>query len=220
MTGAKLAKLAKTAAAAASGSALNLDINGEKASRTSSQEVNATTPSFTPFGPDWSGSSSAGATIDGKYMSSYGDENVRFKVLQGGPVGSDKNRVRVYEQDGQTFQTVTIQTSHDSGRVYTLNNGLKVSFWDGELTQNDEFNVAGSVVDPDKALPACGMTAPPSSMATTTRSPLAPSSSTPTTPSPRCWLESQRLALASTRPLTARPRRSSRRPRRSRRMAR
>lgn len=137
------------------GGAVALDVVGSDTTRESTEEVNATKTSFSPFGPDWTEDSTALATVEGVYKKGYGDDELSFKVLDNGTIGEDKIRVRVIRKNGETLQTITIQNSHDPGRKYSLKNGLKVSFGEGELSKNDSFGVdtyskVGSVVDADK----------------------------------------------------------------------
>lgn len=144
------------AAAGAQGGPVTLNVQGSNTTRESKEEVNATDTSFTPFGPDWQEGSDSLATVEGIYEKSYGDDELTFKVTQGGEVGTDKIKVGVYQKSGALLQTVTIQKWHDPGKKYGLKNGLKVSFDEGSLQTNDTFGVdtsatVGSVVDPNKA---------------------------------------------------------------------
>jgi len=143
-------------AASAVGADLAMNTTATASQLTSTEEVNATSTSYTPFGPDWAQSSTSAATLDGTYDGDQSDDTLTFKVARGGTVGSDDIRVQVYNGEGDRIKTIRIKKSHSPGKKYNLPNGLKVSFAAGDLDKNDTFELGvsesvGSVVDTTKA---------------------------------------------------------------------
>ena len=143
-------------ASAASASQLGLDPTGTAATVQSAEEVNATPTSFSPFGPDWNGGSSAGATISGIYDGSDGTDTLTFKVTEEGTHGADRLKIKVFDSSNQKLDTIVIRANHDIDRQYTLGNGLILTLGEGDLLKNDTFTVdvsdsLGSAVDPDKS---------------------------------------------------------------------
>ncbi len=142
------------AASITSSSALGLE-GATAASLLSTEEVNATPTSFSPFGPDWSGVSTALATLDGVYDESQGDTYLTFEVLQGGTHGQQNLRIKVTDSGGGTVDQIDIDSNDPIDTPYQLSNGLILTLGEGDLLGRDTFSVAasstvGSVVDPDK----------------------------------------------------------------------
>lgn len=146
-------------ASANSISQLGLDTTGTAATVQSTEEVNATPTSFTPFGPDWTGGSSAQATISGVYDGSNGADTLTFKVKKSGTHGQDNLQIRVTDSSNNEIDKIDINKNDVIDRQYTLSNGLVLTLGDGDLAKNDTFSVdvsdsVGSAVDPDKSFNA------------------------------------------------------------------
>ena len=146
------------AASVGSANDLGLSLETTAAVLRSTEEVNATPTSYSPFGPDWSGpQSSTVVTMDGVYDGDQGDDTLRFRALRNGTVGEDSLKIRVYKGNGQSVQSFTIGANYTPGTVAkTLKNGLEVSFSAGTMKRNENFYVdvstsVPSEVDPDKA---------------------------------------------------------------------
>jgi hypothetical protein len=124
---------------------------------TSTEQVNTTPTSFSPFGPAWIGSSTAQATIDGIYDGSNGSMTLTFEVNKGGTHGVDHVRIKVFDAYSQEIDEIFIDKNDPIDMQYTLSNGLIFTLGDGDLTKGDTFSVdvyasVGSVVDPAKPL--------------------------------------------------------------------
>jgi hypothetical protein len=128
---------------------------------TSTEEVNATPTSFTPFSPSFSGSSTATPILGGAYNGDQGTDTLTFEIKKPGTVGSDKIDVDVLDGLGSKIQTVSFGSSDPAGTVKTLSNGLTLSLSAGFTLDGDSFTLnvfdsVGSVVDPDKAFNGTG----------------------------------------------------------------
>ena len=144
-------------AAAYSRADIGLDAARSATVLRSTGEVNATPTSFTPFGPAWSGSSTALATIGGVYDGAQGDDVLTFDVRRGGEHGVDNLRIRVRDSSRARLDLIRISKSDPLDQEYTLSNGLVLTLGAGQLIRNEAFTVAvsstvGSVVDPDRPL--------------------------------------------------------------------
>ena len=140
-------------AAARSDAGLGLDLSSSAASLQSREEINSTPTSFTPFGPDWVGGSTALITIGGEYTGSL-DGNVSFEVRTGGTHGDDRLRIRVRSPSNQIIANLVIQPNDPLDQQYDLNNGLYLSLGAGDLLAGDTTNInvqsnVGSAVNPD-----------------------------------------------------------------------
>lgn len=152
-SGAKQARAANVRSA----NDLGLSAISTAATLRSSEEVNATPTSYTPFGPDWTGNSTALATVDGIYDGDQGTDTLRFVVQRGGTVGEDAVKICMYDGEGKSIQTKTFGEDYVPGTTTKFKNGLRISLDAGSLTKNDEFyvnvsTVADSEVDPAKSL--------------------------------------------------------------------
>ncbi len=135
---------------------LALDLTSRAARLGSTEEINATPTSFTPFGPDWNGASTSLLTVTGVYDGSDGSGEMTFEVRRAGERGVDRPRIRIYDPQGQTIRTFTVNRNHALDRLYSLRNGLSVTVGEGFLVNRDTavfqvFDGVGSAVDPDKA---------------------------------------------------------------------
>jgi hypothetical protein len=146
-----------TAANAASASDLNDLGSATAAVMRSTEQVNTTPTSFSPFGPAWIGSSTAQATIGGIYDGSNGTMTLTFEADIGGTHGAKQLRIKVYDDNSQEIDQITIKKNDPIDQQYTLSNGLIFTLGDGDLVTGDTFEVdvyhtVGSTVDPAKAL--------------------------------------------------------------------
>ena len=131
----------------------------------STEEVNAGTTGDYADPSAWSGASTAQPTLSGEYDGSNGTDTLTFQVAKGGTVGSRNLMIKVYDSNNNQIDVVNIQRNDSAGTEYTLNNGLVVSFSDGDLAKNDTFTVdvtAGieATVNPDNPFNGTGSTDP------------------------------------------------------------
>lgn len=127
----------------------------------STQEVNATLTSFTPYAPSWSGASSAAMVFDGEYNGDQGSGTLTFEVRTGGTYGEDNLRIRMKDTKGKNVEQLWVRASDPANTVYTFSNGLQFSLGSGDLKKNDTLTVdvsdiVGTRVDPDKPLDGVG----------------------------------------------------------------
>ena len=153
--------------AARTGSASSVGLSGTATSTTiqSTEEVNSATTSYSTHGPDWSGSSTAQATISGEYDGSNGSDTLRFEVAKGGTRGGANLLIDVYDSSNTKLETITIGKFDPVDQQYTLSNGLVVSLGNGDLVKGDTFTLevsdsVGTAVDPDKAFNGTGLDDP------------------------------------------------------------
>ena len=123
----------------------------------STEEVNATPTSFSPFGPAWTGSSTAEATIGGIYDGSNGTMTLTLEVDAGGTHGADHLKIKVLDANSQQIDQIFINKNDPLDEQYTLSNDLILTLGDGDLLEGDTFTVdvydaVGSTVDPAKPL--------------------------------------------------------------------
>ncbi len=121
----------------------------------STEEVNTTATSFSPFGPDFTGASTAQATIGGIYDGSNGTGTLTFRVQNGGTHGVDNLQIKVFDPLDAQIDVININQSDPLNTAYTLANGLTLTLGAGDLIKDDEFTIqvfdsVGSVVDPAK----------------------------------------------------------------------
>jgi hypothetical protein len=122
---------------AQSTSGLGLDLSTSAATLTSTGEINASTHSFSPFGPDWANGSSALLTIGGEYDGSNGSGNLSFQVTRPGTKGLDNLRIRVRDPQGSVISNINVRSDHDPDREYGLLNGLFFTLGAGSLIDDD-----------------------------------------------------------------------------------
>jgi len=142
---------------ARSSSGLGLDLSHTAAALNSTEEINASPMSYTPFGPDWDNGSSALITIGGEYDGSHGTGALTFEVRQAGTHGVNNLRIRVEDPLGNRIRNINIRANHPEDRQYDLRNGLYLTLGPNSLINNDTttiqvFDNVGAVVDPDKPL--------------------------------------------------------------------
>lgn len=141
---------------ARSSSSLGLDLTTTAASLNSLEQINASTRSFTPFGPDWTDGSSALITIGGEYDGTDLSGQMDFEVRRAGTHGVDDLRLRVTDPQGNR-RNINIRDHHDPDRQYDLQNGLYLTLGPGSLINRDLTSIQlyeniGEVVDTNKPL--------------------------------------------------------------------
>ena len=146
-------------------SASNLDLSsstpGTPTTLESTEEVNASTTAYSTDPPAWTGSSTAQPTISGEYDGSNGTDTLEFKVTKGGTLGRNNIQIKVYDSNNTQIDVISVHKSDSAGEQYTLNNGLVVSFSDGNMAKNDTFTLevydnAENAVDPSKSFNGTG----------------------------------------------------------------
>jgi hypothetical protein len=142
---------------ARSASALGLDLTHTAATLNSSEEINASPMSFTPFGPAWDDDSTALITITREYEGDQGSGTLTFESRKDGVHGEDDLQIRVYDPNGDRIRTLNIRKNHNENREYNLRNGLRFTLGPGQLNKDalatiEVFDNVGSVVNPDLPL--------------------------------------------------------------------
>ena len=142
---------------ARSSSGLGLDLTTTAAALNSTEEINTSPMSFSPFGPEWDGASTAEITIGGEYDGSHGTGTLTFEVRRPGTRNVDNLRIRVEDPQGNRIRNVNVRTNHALDRQYDLRNGLYLTLGPGALINRDTttiqvFDNVGAAVDPDKPL--------------------------------------------------------------------
>ncbi|WP_447968544.1 hypothetical protein [Nitrospira sp. M1] len=121
----------------------------------STEEINTTPMSFSPFGPSFTGSSTSLPTLGGIYDGDNSTDTLTFTVTRGGTIGSFFLPPTLEARDSQNQVIATFSFGVGSAdRVNTLDNGLELSLSAGALTANDTFTVdvfdsIGSAINPD-----------------------------------------------------------------------
>ncbi len=149
---------APVAATATSSINLNLGIIPITAAKLeSTEEVNTTATSFTPFGPDFTGfgTSTATATIGGTYDGSNGTGTLDFRVVEnkGGTHGVDDLSINVYDPNDTFIEQIQIKKDDPINQLYTLSNGLTVTLSAGVLVDSDDFTVDVDATEPTSFTP-------------------------------------------------------------------
>lgn len=142
---------------ARSASSLGLDMTHTAATLNSSDEINASPHSFSPFGPDWQNGSSALITIGGEYDGLRGTDTWTFDVRRAGTHGSQDLRIQVDDGSGNRIRTLNIGRNDPEDSQYDIRNGLYLTLGPGSLINRDNaqiqvFDNVGAVVDPDLPL--------------------------------------------------------------------
>jgi hypothetical protein len=131
----------------------------------STDEVNASTTGYSTDPPEWTGASTAQATISGEYDGSEGTDTLTFTVSKGGTIGNKNLQIKVYDSNNNQIDLISIHQSDSAGTQYTLNNGLVVTFSDGDLAKNDSFTLEvydnlDNTVNPDNPFNGTGAADP------------------------------------------------------------
>ncbi len=128
---------------AVSANALAIDPSARNSTLDSTEEVNTTPTSFTPFGPDWTGASSTEVTVGGTYNGDYGDDTLRFQVTRDRTVGGSRNiRIKIYDSGGTKLENLNWASGTPPDTPMTSSKtGLTISLSAGDTERNDEFYV-------------------------------------------------------------------------------
>ena len=142
-------------ARATSASGLGLVATGTPTTLQSTEEVNTAPTSYSTHGPEWTGGSTAQATISGEYDGSNGTDTLTFEVTRGGTRGSANLQIKVYDSNTVEIDRIDLSKRDSIDQQYTLSNGLVLTFSAGDLVKNDTFTMEvydsiGTAVDPDK----------------------------------------------------------------------
>ena len=142
---------------ARSTSPLGLDLTQTAATLASSDEINASPTSFTPFGPDWLDGSTALITIGGEYDGLTPSGTLTFESRRNGVRGARDLQIRVDSSFGGPTRNFTIRADDPLSQQYDLQNGLYFTVGAGSLINRDTTSIqvydnVGSVVNPDLPL--------------------------------------------------------------------
>ena len=141
---------------ARSSSALGLDLTHTAAALNSTEEINASPMSFTPFGPDWNDGSTALITLGGEYQGDEGSDVLTFEVRRDGTHGVDNLRIRVEDSQGNRLTNLNIRANHDEDRQYDIGNGIFLTLGpdlvDRDTATIQVFDNVGEVVNPGNPL--------------------------------------------------------------------
>jgi hypothetical protein len=129
-----------SAARAESADDLELVVNETPTTLNSTEEVNSTATSISTFGPEVTGST-AEVTVGGTYNGRNGTQTLTFKAVDGGTHGQDQIDIRVYNKNNSQIGRILIRSTDAIDQTYTLNNGLVLSFGEGEILTGDTFTV-------------------------------------------------------------------------------
>ncbi len=141
-------------ASAASVFSLGLDTTETPTTVQSTEEVNTTPTSFSTHGPEFTGSSTAQATISGEYDGSNGTDTLTFKVSKGGTHGTDKLKLKVLDSNNIAMDNINVNRNDAIDQQYSLSNGLVFTLSEGDLMVGSSFTVdvfdsVGTGVNPD-----------------------------------------------------------------------
>ncbi|MGB5257547.1 MAG: hypothetical protein WBN07_12115 [Woeseiaceae bacterium] len=144
---------------ARSQSPLGLDMTNTAATLNSNGEINASTTSFGPFGPEWSDGSTALLTIGGEYDPLGPNGTYTFQSRRDGErgqPGATNVRIRVTDPEGNRT-TYTVRRNDPLTQQYDIGNGLYFTLDAGSMVDRDTttiqvFNNVPSAVDPDLPL--------------------------------------------------------------------
>lgn len=142
---------------ARSSESLGLNLTETAAALLSTEEINASPMSFSPFGPDWLNGSSAELTIGGEYDGTHGSGNLSFEVSRPGIHGVNNLRIGVRDPSNNVIGNYNIQGNDPPDQQYDLQNGLYFTLGPNVLLANDTtsiqvFDNIGAAVDPDMPL--------------------------------------------------------------------
>jgi hypothetical protein len=131
----------------------------------STEEVNASTTAYSTDPIEWTGASTAQATISGEYDGSSGSDTLTFSVKKGGTHGGDLILIEVYDSSNNQIDSISFKKNEGIDTPQTLSNGLTVSFSDGDFAKNDTFTLevydnVDNTVNPDNPFSGTGATDP------------------------------------------------------------
>ena len=149
---------------ARSQSPLGLDMANTAATLNFNGEINASTTTFTPFGPDWQGASTADITIGGEYLYDPATNSplppnaaYTFESRRNGTRGSSQILIRVEDPFGNR-NNVAIARNDPLNQQYDLGSGLYFTIGPGSTINRDTTNLLtvsdsiGSAVNPNLPL--------------------------------------------------------------------
>ena len=136
---------------------LGLDLSSLAATLVSTEEINASPMSFTPFGPEWTGASDALITLGGEYNGANGTDTLTIEARRTGVHGVDNLRLWLNDSTGTRITNIDIPRTDPLDQQYDLGNGLFLTLGAGALVNLDTatfdvFDAVGAVVNPDNPL--------------------------------------------------------------------
>lgn len=142
---------------ARSSEGLGLDLTSLAATLTSTEEINASPMSFTPFGPDWTGASDALVTLGGQYNGANGTDTLTIESRRNGTHGSNNLRIWVNDSLGNRVANLDIRGNDPLDQQYDIGNGLYLTLGAGETVNGDTatfdvFDAVGAVVNVNNPL--------------------------------------------------------------------
>lgn len=142
---------------ARSAAALGLDLSATAAALVSTEEINASPTSFSPFAPSWAGASTAQIAISGEYDGSAGTDAMTIESRRNGTRGINDLRFWLNDSQGNRLRDVVVRASDPLTQQYDLQNGLFLTVGAGSVVNRDTaalqvFDAIGSVVDPTRPL--------------------------------------------------------------------
>ena len=144
------------AASVSSAVALGLRTEPVAATLVPTAEVNTAPTSYTPFGPDWTRTSTSEVTVEGVYTGTA-DDTLTFKVKSSssGDVGDQEFLVEMFDGAGTRLETVILPVVDPPDAEVMFSNGLTLTFSEGWLRRNDTLSVdvfasVPSSIRPDK----------------------------------------------------------------------
>lgn len=151
---------AQRAARTASDSDLGLSTSATPTTLRSVEEVNTTPTSYSPSHPEFEGSSSSSPFVGGVYSGANGDDTLTVTATFGGVVGLTPITLEVTDGQGGVVDTVNMGFS-PAGTVFTLSNGLELSFSSGSIQAGDSFEIdvsqsVGSAANADNPFDGAG----------------------------------------------------------------
>ncbi len=149
---------------ARSTSPLGLDMTHTAATLNSSDEINASPTSFSPFGPEWLGASTAKITIGGEYQYDPATNGplppnaaYTFESRRNGTRGSSRIQIRVEDPFGNRTN-IRVRRNDPLDQQYDIGSGLYFTIGAGSTINRDTttvlsvFDNVGSVVNPNLQL--------------------------------------------------------------------
>ena len=142
---------------ARSTSSLGLDMSETAATLSSSGEINASPMSFSPFGPGWTGSSTALLTIGGEYDGANDSGVLTFESRRNGVRNERDLQIWVTDSIGSPRLEVIVGRNDPINQQYDLQNGLYFTLGAGATVNQDTasiqvFDSLGASVDPNLPL--------------------------------------------------------------------
>ena len=136
---------------------LGLDLTALAATLVSTEEINASPMSFTPFGPEWTGTSDALITLGGEYNGANGTDTLTIESRRTGTRGVDGLRIWVNDSSGARIANLNIGVNDPLDQQYDIGNGLFLTLGAGSTVNLDSttfqvFDAVGAVVNPGNPL--------------------------------------------------------------------